>query len=431
MRRSLTIAGMDPIAALCRFLDDAPCPSFAADALEGLLEAQGFASLAMDASWPCGPGRFRVRRGDSLVAFVLRAQRPQRFHLVGAHTDSPHLRLKPVPARIAEGCLLLTVEVYGGALWNSWLDRDLGLAGTLHTTDGTAHRVRLDRPFARIPQLAIHLDRKVNDEGLKLNAQTHLIPIWGLAGDGVDAVAKLDAVLAAAAGISASDIVSRDLSLYDCTRATRGGAEQEFLFAARLDNLVSCQAGALALSAAADGDATTVPVLACFDHEEVGSASDTGADGAFLAQVLERITLAAGLDRSAHLAALAGSQALSADMAHAVHPAYVDRHDATHQPRLGHGPVIKSNVNQRYATSAASAARLRRLARREHIAIQDFASRNDLGCGSTIGPAVAAHLGMAVVDVGLPMLSMHAAREWMAVADHDPYIKLLAAHLRG
>lgn len=423
---------MDPIASLLAFIDASPCPAFAADSLERRLDEAGFAALDATVPWSLAAGRYRVRRGDSVIAFVLRGSAPRRFALVGAHTDSPHLRLKPVPAGITEGCRHLNVEVYGGALWNSWLDRDLGLAGTLRTADGGSRRVRLDRPLARIPQLAIHLDRTVNENGLKLNAQNHLVPLWGLARAGEDAVQALDALLAAAAGIAAGDIVGRDLSLYDCSPAVRGGADDTLIFAGRIDNLASCHAGMLALIAAADaGDAATVPVLACFDHEEVGSASDSGAAGAFLAQVLERIALATGLDRASHLAALAGSTMLSADMAHAVHPAHADRHDAAHRPRLGQGPVLKSNANQRYATSAAMAARVRLLARTAGVPLQDFVCRNDVGCGSTIGPAVAAGLGLGVADVGQPMWSMHSARECAATADHAPYIALLTAQLRG
>jgi aspartyl aminopeptidase len=203
------------------------------------------------------------------------------------------------------------------------------------------------------------------------------------------------------------------------------------VFAARLDNLASVHAGLCALLAARDGIHDTVPVLACFDHEEVGSSSRDGAAGSLLSTVLERLALSLGLARQAYLAALARSLMLSADMAHAVHPNYVDRHEPRHKPYLGGGPVLKSNANQRYATSAASAAEVRLLARAAGVTLQDFVSRNDLGCGSTIGPFVAAALGMAVADLGNPMLSMHSARECAASADHEPYVRLLAAHLRS
>jgi aspartyl aminopeptidase len=361
---------------------------------------------------------------------VLRSTTPQRFHLVGAHTDSPHLRLKPRAAYHCEGCRQLGVEVYGGVLLNSWLDRDLGLAGTVFDRHGEEHLVRIHRPLARVPQLAIHLDRQVNENGLKLNAQTNLAPIWGLAGSGEPAQ-QLNTLVADAIGVRADDILSHDLSLYDLTPSAIGGADGDLIFAPRLDNLASCHAGLQALIAAADGNNEVVPVLACFDHEEVGSQSATGAEGPLLATVLERIALELGLSRSRFLAQLAGSLMISADMAHAVHPNYADRHEPRHKPLLGQGPVLKSNHNQRYATSVASAAAIRRLAANAAIPLQDFVARTDLGCGSTIGPITASNLGIAVADVGTPMLSMHSARECAATADHAPFIALMTTHLRG
>ena len=422
---------MDPIPSLLAFLDRSPCPAFAADSLEQDLVAAGFTRLAPTSPrWGLAPGRYLVRSGAAVVAFILRSATVRRFALVGAHTDSPHLRLKPNAAHSCEGCLQLGVEVYGGALTNSWLDRDLGLAGTIFTEDGREHRVRIARPLARVAQLAIHLDRTINDQGLKLNPQLHLAPLWGL-DRGTDAGEEFRALLAETAKVEATAITGHDLSLVDLTPATRGGVRNELLFAGRLDNLASCHAGLMALLAASDGPADTVPVLACFDHEEVGSQSRDGAEGGLLATTLERLALEMGLDRGAYLAALAGSLMISADMAHAAHPNYTDRHEPRHKPQLGKGPVLKSNHNQRYATSGATAAHIRGLARRHGLPLQDFVARTDLGCGSTIGPACAAHLGVAVADVGTPMLSMHSARECAAAEDHRTYIALLTAHLAG
>ncbi|HYE05325.1 MAG TPA: M18 family aminopeptidase [Planctomycetota bacterium] len=421
---------IDAVADLCRFIDASPSPMHAADALCADLTAAGFQRLDLAApSWDLAAGRYLVRRGATVIAFIRRRDAPRRFHLIGAHTDSPHLRLRARPAYEAEKHRMLAVEVYGGALWNSWLDRDLGIAGTVHALDGAEKRVRIHRPIARVAQLAIHLDRKVNDDGVKLNPQLHLAPLWGLARDGRDCGEAFLDLIARESGIAARDIAGHDLSLYDLTACARGGADGDLLFAPRLDNLASCHAGMRALIGAGDGDARALPVLACFDHEEVGSASDTGADGALLGVVLERIAIASGLDRAAYLAALADSLMLSVDMAHAVHPNYADRHEPRHKPRLGEGPVIKSNANQRYATTAAGAARVRALAKRADVPLQDFAARGDIGCGSTIGPAAAANLGVSVVDLGNPMLSMHSARECAAVADHAPYIALLTRHL--
>jgi aspartyl aminopeptidase len=420
-----------PARDLCRFIDAAPSPAHAAAEVAAELATAGFRALDLtQPTWGLAPGRWLVRSGASVVAFVLRSRQVRRFHLVGAHTDSPHLRLKPRAAYTCEGCRQFGVEVYGGVLLNSWLDRDLGLAGTVHDRAGHQHLVRIHRPLARVPQLAIHLDRRVNDDGLKLNAQNHLAPIWGLSGNG-EPSQPLAALLGEAAGLRADDVIAHDLSLYDLTPSALGGADDELIFAPRLDNLASCHAGLRALIAAADGQDDLVPVLACFDHEEVGSQSATGAEGPLLATVLERIALELGQTRSAHLAALAGSLMISADMAHAVHPNYADRHEPRHKPQLGQGPVLKTNHNQRYATNAASAAAIRRLAQHAGVPLQDFVARTDLGCGSTIGPITAASLGIAVADVGTPMLSMHSARECAATADHAPFIALMTAHLRG
>jgi len=425
------MAATDPINSLCRFIDASPAPAFAAAGLVQALTEGGFTLLDATAPrWGLGPSGYVVRRGNSVIAFRLRAPKPQRFQLIGAHTDSPHLRLKPRAAYHCVGCLQLGVEVYGGALLNSWLDRDLGLAGTIHLHDGRALPVRLHRPLARIPQLAIHLDRRINDDGLKLNPQTQLAPLWGLHGGG-EPGDQLALLLAEAAGARAEDIVAHDLSLYDLTPSALGGALGELLFAPRIDNLASCHAGLVAMLGASDGPAEAVPVLACFDHEEVGSGSAEGAEGPLLAHVLERIAIETGLDRSAWFAALASSQMISADMAHAVHPNYPDRHEPRHKPRLGGGPVLKCNANQRYATSAAGAARIRTLARGCGVPLQDFVARTDLGCGSTIGPAIAAGLGISTVDLGNPMLSMHSARECAATADHAVYITLLTAWMRA
>jgi len=417
--------------ALCRFIDRSPSSAHAAATLVAELTAEGFTALdERHADWGLGAGRYLVVRGSSVVAFVLRRPGFARIHIVGAHTDSPHLRLKPRPAYAGEGCLQLGVEVYGGALWNSWLDRDLGLAGRVYTADGGSRLVRLERPLARVAQLAIHLDRKVNDDGLKLNPQLHLAPLWGLCApgaDGQDAERRLGALL----GVPGNEIVAHELSLYDLAPATLGGADDALIFAGRLDNLASCHAGCTALLGAQDGDPDTLAVLACFDHEEVGSASDSGADGALLATTLERIARELGRSANALAAALAGSLMLSADMAHALHPNYPDKHEPRHRPLLGQGVVLKSNANVRYATSAASAAAVRRLAARSGVPLQDFVARSDVGCGSTIGPKVAARLGIQVCDLGTPMLSMHSARECAASADHAPYIALLRAHLRG
>ncbi|HVV85264.1 MAG TPA: M18 family aminopeptidase [Kofleriaceae bacterium] len=429
-----TDAALDAADALCGFIDASPSPRHAAATLAATLDAAGYRRLELTAPrWDLAPGGAYVTRGATVIAWHLRSTtRPRGVLAIGAHTDSPHLRLKPRPAYAAEGCLQLGVEIYGGVLLNSWLDRDLGLAGAVFTADGRGHLLRIALPLARVPQLAIHLDRKVNDDGLKLNPQQHLAPVWGLAAGVDDPARAFTELVAGAAGVPADDIVGHDLSLYDLAAPGRGGAHDELVFAARLDNLASCHAGVTALlDAARRGPDDVLPLVACFDHEEVGSGSTEGAGGPLLAVVIERIVAELGGDRSAYHACIAAGLMASADMAHAAHPNYADRHEPRHKPLLGAGPVLKSNANQRYATAGPGYARMIGLARRADVAVQDFVTRTDLGCGSTIGPITAARVGLAVVDVGGPMLSMHSARECCAAADHGRYVALLTAHLAG
>jgi aspartyl aminopeptidase len=415
---------------LCAFVDASPSPWHAAYTLADRLVAKGFRRLELDApAWDLGPGSWYVHRNGTVVAWRLREGALRRFAVVGAHTDSPNLRLKPRAAYASEGCLQLGVEVYGGALWNSWLDRDLGLAGVVFTEDGKAHPLRVHRPVARVSQLAIHLDRGVNTDGLKLNPQLHLAPTWGLARAGVDPAEALFALLADAAGVDPKAVRAHDVSLYDLTPSTLGGYDESLIFAPRLDNLACSHAGLAAMEAAEVGRDDTCAVLACFDHEEVGSSSLDGADGTLLSVVLERIALERGLTRSAWHASIASSLMLSADMAHAAHPNYGDKHEPRHKPVLGGGPVLKTNYNLRYGTNAGTAAALRALADSVGVTLQDFVTRTDIGCGSTIGPICASRLGMPVVDLGDPMLSMHSARECAAAEDHPRLIALLNAHL--
>ena len=415
---------------LCSFIDASPSPWHAAYAIADRLAAKGFRRLELDApAWDLAPGNWYVRRNGTVIAWRLRGGALRRFAVVGAHTDSPNLRLKPRAAYTSEGCLQLGVEVYGGAIWNSWLDRDLGLAGVVFTEDGNAHPLRVHRPLARVSQLAIHLDRTVNTDGLKLNPQLHLAPTWGLARSGVDAAEVLLALLADAAGVDPKAVLAHDVSLYDLTPSTLGGLDDSLIFAPRLDNLACSHAGLAAMEAAEVGRDDTCAVLACFDHEEVGSSSLDGADGTLLSVVLERIAAERGLTRSAWHASIASSLMLSADMAHAAHPNYPDKHEPRHKPVLGGGPVLKTNYNLRYGSSASTAAALRVIAARAGVTLQDFVTRTDIGCGSTIGPICASRLGMPVVDLGDPMLSMHSVRECAAAEDHPRLITLLNTHL--
>ncbi|MBM4359536.1 MAG: M18 family aminopeptidase [Deltaproteobacteria bacterium] len=402
---------------LIRFVDASPTPFHAVATVVATLRAQGFTELHESDAWSVLPGgRHYVVRGEStLFAFVVGRRSPALggFRLIGAHTDSPTLRLKPRAALTSAGHHQLGVEVYGGVLLATWLDRDLSVAGRvlLDQVRGVESvRVDLERPFARISNLAIHLDRKVNAEGLKLNEQRHLPPSIALESADCTSV-DVEGLVARALGVDARAILGHDLVLYDTQRGALGGLHQEFVYSPRLDNLASCFAATEAIASVGEaGDATVGAVL--YDHEECGSRSAVGAGGSFLRDVLARIA-AGHPDAQAEVwpRALARSFLVSADMAHAVHPNHPDRHDAQHGPRLNRGLVIKHNANQSYATSGATAADLRALCRATGYTAQEFVVRTDVPCGSTIGPIVSAQLGIRTVDVGAPMLSMHSCRE--------------------
>jgi aspartyl aminopeptidase len=332
---------------------------------------------------------------------------PDSLRIVGAHTDSPGFRIKPSPDLTVAGWRQLGVEVYGGVLLNSWLDRDLGITGYVVDADGHRHLVDVRRPVARIPQLAIHLDRGAND-GLVLDRQQHLTPVWGMA---ASHLASFREWLAAETGVEAR---WWELGLVDLQPSAVLGADDSLLASGRLDDQVSCWAGVEAL-VAAEPAAGALVVLN--DHEEVGSDSTTGAGGPFLERTLERLVAARGGDRATLLDLLAASSCVSADNAHAVHPNYTERHDPAHAPMIGRGPAIKLNASQRYATSPAAAAGFEAACRDAGVPWQVFVSRNNVPCGSTIGPITATRLGIETVDVGVPQLSMHSARELCGVDD--------------
>jgi aspartyl aminopeptidase len=428
----------DPVLDdLIAFLGDSPTPFHAVTSATSRLTAEGFLPLAEGDDWSSlAPGRYAFTHGgSSVLAFVIpEGKRIAGFRIVGAHTDSPNLRLKPTPEYKKEGYAQLGVEVYGGALLNSWLDRDLSLAGRVFVK-GDATRVesrlvRFTRPMLRVAQLAIHLDRDVNDKGVVLNRQEHLAPIFGLDREGAKA---LPAMLAAELQVEVERIVGSELMLYDVVAPTLGGRDEEMIFSARLDNLAMSHAAVRALIDATrypHGSSTAddlVPVAALFDHEEVGSETAYGAHSGFLPRALERIVIARGGSREDYHRALAGSLCVSADMAHAVHPNYESRHESRHKPVLNGGPVVKINSQQRYATSGATAALFRDLCARTEVPVQHYAHRTDLPCGSTIGPIASTLLGIRTVDVGNPMLSMHSIRELGGAKDPAMMTRVLAA----
>ena len=339
------------------------------------------------------------------------------FRVVGTHTDSPALKVKPDAHLTSAGWSQVAVEIYGGMLLNSWLDRELGIAGRLITHDGVQHLVR-SGPIARIPQLAIHLDRQVND-GLKLDRQAHMQPVLALA-PGRDLLSHL----AELAGIAAQDVAMHDLFTFDVAVPARFGLEDEFLASGRLDNLSSTHA---ALAAIEDLESSVdIAVFAAFDHEEVGSATSSGAAGPLLEDVLYRIASTLDLDVDGTRAMLARSSCVSADTGHLVHPNYTSHHDPVITPLPNKGPLLKLNANQRYATDAVGGAIWLRACAAAGVPTQPFVSNNAMPCGSTIGPITATRLGITTVDVGIGLLSMHSAREMCGV--EDPMFLALALH---
>ena len=431
----MTAATVDLDAArrLLAFCDASPSPFHACSTAAAMLSEVGFTRLAEDAPWPSDPGRWFVVRGGTLIAWAVsdRHAAHDGFRIVGAHTDSPNLRIKPRPDISRAGCLQLGVEVYGGALLASWLDRELGLSGRVAVRrEGSGvyvKLVRVDRPICAIPQLAIHLNREVNTKGLVVDPQEDLSPIWGL---GPADQNGFQGFVASELGVAPDDVLGWDLMLHDLTPASMVGRDHELIGSSRLDNLASCWAAVEALVDIAPRlDGGPVPVVCLFDHEEIGSVSDRGAGSSVLPVVLERTVLSRGGDREALHRAMARSACLSADMAHATHPSHADRHDPQHRITLNGGPVLKVNANVRYATDAPGSALVELAAEEASVPLQRYAVRNDMPCGSTIGPVTASRLGITTVDVGMAQLAMHAAREH--AGSHDPgwYRGLLGAFL--
>ena len=416
---------------LLTFLGEAVTPFHAVEAMTRRLKTAGFEEIEQFDAVQMAPGQgyFTVRQGSSLIAMRAGdAELGAGLRLVGTHTDSPNLSVKPNPVKGRDGCVQLGVDVYGGALLNPWFDRDLGVAGrvALLSSDGELESVLFDskRPVAVVPSLAIHLDREANTQR-SVNAHKDVVPL-AMLGEAqqfdfrqwlAEALAKDDPRWQGAR------VMDYELSLYDTQRPGLVGIEEDFITSARLDNLLSCYA---AVTALINADDSHWSVLVATDHEEVGSASTVGAQGPMLMDALTAIAPNA----SANQKLRARSWMLSVDNAHAVHPNYADRHDEQHNPKLGAGPVIKINRNQRYATNSEGAARLRLIAERAGVNVQSFVMRSDLACGSTIGPITATETGIATTDIGVPTLAMHSVRELACAADVPQIVSLLEAFYR-
>ncbi len=420
---------------LCEFIDASPSPFHVCRSAADRLLAAGFTELSESDAWPASGDYFAVRAG-SLIAWRSTGDHAP-FRIVGAHTDSPNLRVKQHPDRFVSGWQVVALQPYGGAWLNSWLDRDLGFSGRLSVRDGgpersdsgrttgdtvTHHLIRIDEPILRVPQLAIHLseDRK----GVELNPQRHVNAVWGV-GNGSRSFLTY---VAERAGVDVADVLGFDLMTHDVNPSRLTGVDGELLSAPRLDNQATCYAG-LEAFLATDPENTTVPVLVLFDHEEVGSQSGHGAQSDLLPTVLERITLAAGGGREDFLRRLPESMVASGDMAHATHPNYPERHEPGHLIEVNAGPVLKVQPNLRYATDGRTAAAFALACAQAGVPLQRYEHRADLPCGSTIGPMTAARTGIPTVDVGAAQLAMHSAREVMGSADVAAYSAALHAFL--
>lgn len=417
-----TVVGMNAknhSADLARFISASPSSFHAAHEVAERLEKSGYVRQVEEEAWDASPGGHVMVRGGAVIAWWVPENVDQlSFSIVGAHTDSPSLKVKPNPQSTTEGYEQVNVETYGGLLANSWLNRDLEVAGKLYTDTGE-HLVRTG-PIMAIPQLAIHLDRSAR-EGVSLNQQQHLHPIFSVDG------ASLMEYLAQKAGAQGR-VLGYDLAAADTQAPTNVGPNGEFFAAGRQDNLLSVHAGLVALEqhAASSG---SVAVFAAFDHEEIGSGTPTGAAGPILETVLRRTAAALGAESEEDLQrAFARSSCLSADCGHAVHPNYQEKHDPAHRPILGGGPLLKHNANQAYMTDGWGTALWRTVCEEAGVPTQDFVSRNDVPCGSTIGPLTATRLGIRTIDVGAPLLSMHSVRELSHVDDAYSLSKAIAAY---
>ncbi|MFD5867482.1 M18 family aminopeptidase [Corynebacterium sp. NPDC060344] len=442
------------LADLMDFVVASPSSYHAAAEVARRLEAAGATRIEETDAWPSAPGAYVLVRGGAVVAWAVPgadggvkdggaegAAESAAFRIVGSHTDSPGFRVKPNPDTGAAGYAQVAVEVYGGPLIGAWTDREIEFAGRVVTRDGRSHLARTG-PVARIPQLAIHLNRGVNDQGLKLDKQLHTTPVIGYSGD---ARAFTRMLAESVTGeVSADDVVAWDLITCDTQPPRAFGVGGEFLACGRLDNLLSVHASLVAFEqmlhdgpSAASATTADIPVFVAFDHEEVGSASTTGAAGPLLEDVLRRIAAAAGADEDGVQRIYRRSTCISADGAHAVHPNYAGEHEPGHWPLLDAGPVLKINANQRYATDAVGQSMFERVTKAasratgETIPVQYFVSSNQKPCGSTIGPITATRLGIPTVDVGAAMLSMHSPREMCGVKDPWWLARVIGAYWAG
>jgi len=409
----------DFVCGLLDFIQQSPTPFHAVQNMVAALEGAGFQCLTEKEQWFVEQGevagRYFVTRNDSsIIAFEIKQPLIKHgIRMVGAHTDSPCLKVKPNPEIIQNDYLQLGVEVYGGVLLNPWFDRDLSLAGRVSYLDENnqlKHQlVDWKKAIAVIPSLAIHLDREANDKRT-INKQKHLPPVLMRVSDNTTSLHELLLEMVNEQGAKASSVLDYELSFYDTQAPAIVGLNDDFISSARLDNLLSCYTGLMALI---HGNNTQNTLLVCNDHEEVGSVSAAGAQGNFLESVLARL-----LDGAESMSrAMASSVMISVDNAHAIHPNFADKHEPNHGPIINEGPVIKMNANQRYASNSETSAMFKQWCEKADVPVQSFVVRSDMGCGSTIGPITANQLGVRTVDVGVPTFAMHSIRELAGCKD--------------
>jgi aspartyl aminopeptidase len=411
--------------SLLSFLQASPTPFHATSSMVDILLSAGYSELFENQAWQLEEqAGYFIRRNDSSIIAIWLADKSQALRLVGAHTDSPCLKVKPNANISGKGYFQLGVEVYGGALLAPWFDRDLSLAGRVHARiDGKIESVMVnfERAIATVPSLAIHLDREANKDRT-INPQTQLPPVLSIAGakdKDLNSILMAEVAKQFVGSDSAVEsILDYELFFYDTQPPAIIGLDSEFIASARLDNLLSCFIG---LQSLLQSDKSQNKLLICTDHEEVGSASACGAQGPFLQQVIERIW-PNNEDRNR---IIAGSMMISADNAHGIHPNFSDRHDQNHGPMLNEGPVIKVNANQRYATNSLTSAIFKQLCDDVAVKYQTFVTRTDMGCGSTIGPITASEVGIETIDIGVPTFGMHSIRELAGSEDAFELTKVL------
>lgn len=418
---------------LLDFIDASPSPWHVISSLEQYLAAFSFQRLQENQAWSLNSGgRYYVVRDDSSIIIFVAGQKDlteNGFKILGAHTDSPGLRLKPNPVINSDKLLRLAVEVYGGPILATFSDRDLSLAGRIayQTENGeiASRLLRFEQPLLRLPNLAIHMNRTVNEDGLKLNKQTELPLLFATTVEQQLAADQFSNLIQQASGLAAEQILGWEFNVYDTQKGVFWGENQAFYADSQLDNLASCHAGIKALLTAAALDSGNTLVCAFFDHEEIGSESCKGAAGSFLPDILARIGFSLSVDTQGYQRALANSMMISADMAHAYQPNFPNAYEPEHKIIVNQGPVIKINANHRYASSCLSEARFVQLCQQAEVPFQKYAHRGDLPCGSTIGPIASAKLGIPTVDVGNPMWAMHSVRESAGTLDHAYMITVL------